>query len=64
MQTPRDFLGSLFESVKTSMHTPIVLDIYGDAVDMIAARDAEIRREWRPNSPPYPARKAGRWGDE
>ena len=37
------FLCDLWKSIKASRETPIVLDIYGDAVDMIIARDKEIQ---------------------
>lgn len=40
------FLKSLSDSIHASRSTPIVLDIYGDAVDMIIERDEKIREEY------------------
>ncbi len=40
-----DFLKELSDSIDESRHTPIVLDVYGEAVDMITAHDARIRAE-------------------
>jgi hypothetical protein len=37
------FIKSLSESIKESRSTPIVLDIYGDAIDMVLKRDESNR---------------------
>ena len=41
MQSANELAREVAKSVSDAIHTPIVLDIYGSAVDMIRARDRE-----------------------
>jgi hypothetical protein len=43
MKDARTFLSEVIASIKLSIRTPIVLDIYGDAEDMIKERDTQIK---------------------
>jgi hypothetical protein len=42
IQSAKELAHGVAKSVSDAIHTPIVLDIYGEAVDLIRARDREI----------------------